>query len=67
MCLAWDEAGEFIATGSLGTVKVWNVKLGRVVQRMTVGLKDGSKKDTVIWCVGITRYGLFNLCVRYDF
>ncbi|KAG8229179.1 hypothetical protein J437_LFUL001051, partial [Ladona fulva] len=50
LSLAWDSSGKFIASGSIGAVRVWSVETGHALHRMTTG-KQTNVLDTLVWCV----------------
>lgn len=53
LCLSWDSSGDFIATGSVDAVRVWNVHTGHALHKMTTG-RDEAKKETIVWCLAVT-------------
>lgn len=53
LCLSWDSSGDFIATGSVDAVRIWNVHTGHALHKMTTG-RDQAKKETIVWCIAIT-------------
>jgi len=53
LCLSWHSAGEYIATGSTDTIRVWNSKTGHPSARMTTGRLERNK-ETIIWSLVIT-------------
>lgn len=53
LCLSWDSSGDFIVTGSVDAVRVWNVKTGHALHKMTTG-RDESKQETIVWCLAVT-------------
>ncbi|XP_055606900.1 U3 small nucleolar RNA-associated protein 4 homolog [Uranotaenia lowii] len=56
VCLKFDYSGDFIVTGSADAVRVWNVKKGHAVHKMTTG-RTQRDKETIVW----------NLLVLKDF
>lgn len=52
-CIAWDATGNFVVTGSVDTVRVWNVKSGLAVHRMTTG-RSQANKETIVWSLAVT-------------
>lgn len=50
LCCKWHVSGAFIVTGSVDVIRVWNVKTGHVVHKMSTG-RDTKKKETVVWAV----------------
>ncbi|XP_034249817.1 U3 small nucleolar RNA-associated protein 4 homolog [Thrips palmi] len=53
LCLSWDSSGDFIATGSVDAVRVWNVHTGHALHKMTTG-RNEAKKETIVWCLAVT-------------
>lgn len=53
MCLAWAASGERIVTGSEDAVRIWNVKTGHAIHKMTTG-RAMTNKPTIVWCVTVT-------------
>ncbi|EFX86991.1 hypothetical protein DAPPUDRAFT_97204 [Daphnia pulex] len=53
LSLSWHSSGDFIVTGSSNAIRVWNVKTGHAVNRLSLGRAD-SFKETLVWCVCIT-------------
>lgn len=53
LCLAWDSTGDFIATGSIDAVRIWNVHSGHAMHKMATG-RNEAKKETIVWCIAIT-------------
>ena len=48
LCLAWHESGNFIATGSPDTIRIWNVESGHPIARMTTGRDDKNRQENVM-------------------
>ncbi|XP_046396147.1 U3 small nucleolar RNA-associated protein 4 homolog [Ischnura elegans] len=53
LCIAFDPSGKFLASGSVGAVRVWNVETGHAIHRMTTG-KQTASEETIVWCVAFT-------------
>lgn len=53
LCLKFYHTGKFVASGSIGTVRVWNVDTGHAVHRMNVARKH-TNTETVVWALAIT-------------
>jgi len=51
--LSWHSSGDFIVTGSSDAIRVWNVKTGHAVNRLSPGRVERNK-ETTVWCVAIT-------------
>lgn len=52
MCIGWEENGDFLATGSVDAVRIWNVKTGHAVHKLMPGRAEVNK-PTVVWCLTI--------------
>lgn len=52
ICCKFSDTGEKIVSGSLDAVKVWNIKTGQVLHKMSTGRAE-PKQETVVWCVDI--------------
>ncbi|XP_057664279.1 U3 small nucleolar RNA-associated protein 4 homolog [Diorhabda carinulata] len=51
--LKFDSTGEFIASGSIDAIRVWNVETGHAIHKMTTGRSEANK-PTIVWCINIT-------------
>lgn len=54
LCLKYDPSGNFIAGGSIDAVRVWDVKTGHALHRMTTGRSE-TNKMTLVWCLAFTQ------------
>ncbi|XP_048765996.1 U3 small nucleolar RNA-associated protein 4 homolog [Ostrea edulis] len=52
LSIAWNTSLEVILTGGVDNMRLWSVKSGHAVQRMTLG-RVGKNKETIVWCVAI--------------
>nr|XP_022336993.1 U3 small nucleolar RNA-associated protein 4 homolog [Crassostrea virginica] len=52
LSIAWNTSLEVILTGGVDNMRLWSVKSGHAVQRMTLGRLD-KHKETIVWCVAI--------------
>ncbi|XP_022096102.1 U3 small nucleolar RNA-associated protein 4 homolog [Acanthaster planci] len=56
--LAWHRSDEVIVTGSINTIRIWNVSTGHAIQRISmpkVSLRNMlTPPDTIVWHVAIT-------------
>ncbi|XP_071785652.1 U3 small nucleolar RNA-associated protein 4 homolog [Asterias amurensis] len=56
--LAWHRSDEVIVTGSINTIRIWNVTTGHSVQRISmpkVSIRNRlAPPDTIVWKVAIT-------------
>lgn len=52
ICCKFNDAGDKLVSGSLDAVKVWNIKTGQVLHKMSTGRAE-PKQATIVWCVDI--------------
>lgn len=52
ICCKFNDAGDKLVSGSMDSVKVWNVQSGHVIHKMSLGRTD-SKQETIVWCINI--------------
>ncbi|XP_063363511.1 U3 small nucleolar RNA-associated protein 4 homolog [Cydia amplana] len=52
MCCKFDKTGNFLITGSLNSIRVWNTDTGHAITKMSV---SGSKRcnDVIIWSLAV--------------
>ncbi|XP_055531936.1 U3 small nucleolar RNA-associated protein 4 homolog [Wyeomyia smithii] len=48
VCVRFDWSGDFLVTGSVDAVRVWNLKKGHAVHKMTTG-RSVRDKETIVW------------------
>lgn len=48
LCCKFDPTGEFVATGSADAIRLWEMKTGHAIYKMSVGRSE-AKKETIIW------------------
>lgn len=53
LCLAWHKDGDIIVTGSSDLIRIWNVKSGHVIDRISVGRMQ-KNRETLVWCLTVT-------------
>lgn len=53
LCLTWDSSRNHIVTGSIDTVRIWNVNTGHAIHKMTTG-RAISNRETIVWCLTVT-------------
>lgn len=53
MCLKFDPSGKHIASGSIDTIRIWDVETGHALHRMTTGRAE-TNKMTIVWTIAIT-------------
>lgn len=50
VCIRFDYSGDFLVTGSADAVRIWNIKKGHAVHKMTTG-RSTRDKETIVWDV----------------
>ncbi|XP_058126664.1 U3 small nucleolar RNA-associated protein 4 homolog [Anopheles ziemanni] len=54
VCCRFDWTGDFLVTGSADAVRVWDVRNGHAVHKMTTGRQD-RKQETTVWAVSVLK------------
>ncbi|KAF8428185.1 WD40-repeat-containing domain protein [Tirmania nivea] len=60
LCLAWQNRYTVVAGMADSTIRVWDIRSGRVVTRMTLGKdtkRKGGSREALIWAVKVLRNG----------
>ncbi|KAJ8927588.1 hypothetical protein NQ314_019933 [Rhamnusium bicolor] len=52
ICLKFDPTGEFVVSGSIDVIRIWNVQSGHAIHKMTTGRSE-SNKPTIVWCLEV--------------
>ncbi|XP_058838424.1 U3 small nucleolar RNA-associated protein 4 homolog [Topomyia yanbarensis] len=50
VCVRFDYSGDFLVTGSADAVRVWNLKKGHAIHKMTTG-RSHRDNETIVWDV----------------
>ncbi|XP_026762626.2 U3 small nucleolar RNA-associated protein 4 homolog [Galleria mellonella] len=50
MCCKFNKTGDILVTGSVDTIRVWNVQTGQAKSRMSVSRRG---KETIVWCLAV--------------
>ncbi|XP_059053769.1 U3 small nucleolar RNA-associated protein 4 homolog [Achroia grisella] len=50
MCCKFNKGGDILVTGSIDTIRVWNVQTGHAKSRMSVSRRG---KKTIVWCLAV--------------
>ncbi len=72
ICIAWytGEADEnLVVTGGIDNLRIWSVKSGHAIQRLTLG-RQHKNKETIVWAVAVAKlvicfvrfWALFSIC-----
>lgn len=54
LCCKFDHSGEFIATGSADAIRVWEMKSGHAIYKLSVG-RNEAKKETIVWSLQVLK------------
>lgn len=52
ICCKFNDAGDKLVSGSIDAVKVWNVRTGQVIHKMSTGRTDPNQ-ETIVWCIDV--------------
>ena len=55
LSVAWYDPENVIVTGGIDNIRIWSVKSGHAIQRLTMG-RQLHNKETIVWAVAVTRY-----------
>ncbi|XP_014284862.1 U3 small nucleolar RNA-associated protein 4 homolog [Halyomorpha halys] len=53
LCIAWNATGTHLVTGSLDTVRIWDVESGHAIHRMNTG-RLHTNQETKVWSLAVT-------------
>lgn len=54
VCCMFNDLGDCIVSGSLDAVKIWSVRTGHVIHKMSTGRAD-QNQETIVWCVEVLK------------
>ncbi|KAG5680448.1 hypothetical protein PVAND_009956 [Polypedilum vanderplanki] len=54
VCCKFNESGDSIVSGSTDAVKIWSIKTGHVIHKMSTGRVD-KFQETIVWCVQVLK------------
>lgn len=54
LCCKFDPTGEFVATGSADAIRLWELKTGHAIYKMSVGRTE-AKKETIVWSLQVLK------------
>lgn len=54
LCCKFDYSGEFVVTGSADTIRIWELKSGHAIFKMTVSRIE-AKHETTIWSLSVLK------------
>lgn len=52
VCIKFNTTGEFLVTGSLNAVRIWNINSGHAIHKMQIGRSEANR-DTIVWCLEV--------------
>ena len=54
LSVAWYDPENVIVSGGIDNIRIWSVKSGHAIQRLTIGRKHHNK-ETIVWALAITK------------
>lgn len=54
LCCKFDYSGTYVVTGSTDTIRVWEIKTGHAIYKMSVGRLE-ALKETIVWSLVVLR------------
>lgn len=54
LCCRFDATGDYIVTGSIDVIRIWNTKTGHAIHRMALGRSE-KKRETIVWSLQVTK------------
>lgn len=54
LCCKFDHSGDFVVTGSADTIRIWELKTGHAIYKMTVSRAE-AKQETAVWSLSVLR------------
>jgi U3 small nucleolar RNA-associated protein 4 len=54
VCCKFNHTGDSLVTGSIDAVKVWNLKTGHVIHKMSTG-RANVNLETIVWCMEVLK------------
>ncbi|XP_067613802.1 U3 small nucleolar RNA-associated protein 4 homolog [Eurosta solidaginis] len=52
LCCKFDRTGEFLVTGSMGAIRIWDAKSGHALHKITLGYTE-KKKEVIVWSIQV--------------
>lgn len=50
----YDHVGDILVTGSIDTIRIWDVKTGHAIYRMATGRSE-TKRETIVWSLAVLK------------
>jgi U3 small nucleolar RNA-associated protein 4 len=54
VCCKFNDAGDCVVSGSIDAVKIWSLRTGHVIHKMSTGRGD-KQQETIVWCVEVLK------------
>lgn len=54
ICCKFDHSGNYLVTGSLDAVRIWNIENGHAIHKMSTGRSE-SRHETIVWCLEVLK------------
>lgn len=54
VCCKFNDAGDCIVSGSIDAVKIWSLRTGHVIQKMSTGRAE-QHQETIVWCLEVLK------------
>ncbi|XP_065359692.1 U3 small nucleolar RNA-associated protein 4 homolog [Calliphora vicina] len=57
LCCHFDATGNFLVTGSVGAIRIWNTRTGHAINKMNVSAKlnKSNPQETIVWSIQVLR------------
>ncbi|XP_037933093.1 U3 small nucleolar RNA-associated protein 4 homolog [Teleopsis dalmanni] len=52
LCCKFDHSGEYLVTGSVCAIRIWNVSSGHAIHKMTV---RSDTREVIVWCLRVLK------------
>ncbi|XP_037819105.1 U3 small nucleolar RNA-associated protein 4 homolog [Lucilia sericata] len=55
LCCRFDATGDYLVTGSMGAIRIWNKRTGHAINKMTLTAKQNkaNPQETIIWSIQV--------------
>lgn len=54
LCCKFDSTGDFVVTGSPDTIRIWEMKSGHAIYKLSISRTE-AKKETLIWTLAVLK------------
>lgn len=55
LCCCYDSTGEFLVSGSVGAIRIWNTRKGHAIHKMNITSVGPKAQETIVWSVKVLR------------